>query len=161
MSDYPVTVKNIIDEDFVNFKTPAMFIAFPHCTFKCGRENCQNAALADAPDIRITPDRIVERYVANPISEAVVLGGLDPFDSPDDALNLVCAFRKATTDPIVIYTGYDENEVGDLLECLSFYKNIIVKFGRFIPGQKPHFDPTLGIMLASDNQYAKTIRGKE
>ena len=156
-----IVVKNIIDEDFVNFKAPAMFVAFPACTFKCGRENCQNRELAAAPDIHIAPEKIAARYAANPISEAVVLGGLDPLDSPDAALRLVHALRKVTNDPVVIYTGYDKENLGDVLELLSFYKNIIVKFGKFVPGQKPHFDPTLGVMLASDNQYAETIRGKE
>ena len=35
--------------------------------------------------------------------------------------------------------------------------NIIIKFGRFVPMQQPHFDPILGVNLASDNQYAKQI----
>lgn len=37
------------------------------------------------------------------------------------------------------------------------WKNIIVKFGRFIPNQHPHYDEVLGINLASDNQYAEKI----
>ena len=39
-------VKGIIDEDFVNYKKPVMYIAFPCCSFKCDKENgaryCQN-----------------------------------------------------------------------------------------------------------------------
>ena len=28
---------------------------------------------------------------------------------------------------------------------------------RFIPNQKPHFDEVLGVVLASENQYAERI----
>ena len=62
-------------------------------------------------------------------------------------------------DDIVIYTGYTEAEckascyIYDLLR----YKNIIIKFGRFVPNQEPHYDEVLGVMLASDNQYAKRL----
>ena len=37
---------------------------------------------------------------------------------------------------------------------LSKFANVIIKFGRFIPNQKPHFDEVLGVELASPNQYA-------
>ena len=40
---------------------------------------------------------------------------------------------------------------------LKKYSNIIIKFGRFIPNQKPHYDPVLGVELASDNQYGEKI----
>ena len=63
-------------------------------------------------------------------------------------------------DDIVIYTGYEEDN--DIVQkCLKIIwkyidvKNIIVKYGRFIPDQKPHYDEVLGVNLASDNQYAK------
>ena len=37
------------------------------------------------------------------------------------------------------------------------YKNIIIKYGRYIPNQTPHRDEVLGVNLASDNQYAERI----
>jgi hypothetical protein len=37
------------------------------------------------------------------------------------------------------------------------FKNIIIKFGRFVPNKPHHIDEVLGIELASDNQYAKRI----
>ena len=42
-------IKGIIDEDFVNYKKPAMVIEFPYCDFKCDKEYgkpiCQNNSL--------------------------------------------------------------------------------------------------------------------
>ena len=39
--------------------------------------------------------------------------------------------------------GYDRNEIEEHLMTLKKFKNIIVKFGRFIPNQKTHYDKVL------------------
>lgn len=155
-------IKGIIDEDFVNYKKPSMFIAFPTCSFKCDKEAgcsiCQNSRLANEPDIEISFLEIVSRYVKNPITKAVVFGGLEPFDSIW-LLRLIREFRLYTNDEIVIYTGYTEQELRDdgILEDMEKAKNIIIKFGRFVPNQEKHYDEVLGIELASPNQYARRI----
>lgn len=154
-------VKAIIDEDFVNYKKPSMFIAFPRCDFKCEKECgiacCQNSDLAQSPDIEIDCQNLVNRFLKNPISEAVVCGGLETFDTFDDLISFIRAFREKSDAEIVVFTGFSRGEVDDKIQVLSSFKNIIVKFGRYIPGQKPHYDEVLGIELASDNQYAERI----
>ena len=154
-------LKGITDEDFVNYKKPSMFIAFPHCTFKCekecGERCCQNSALAAAETVEIPCTKIVDRYISNPITSAVVCGGLEPFDDFPDLYNLIWELRRRTNDDVVIYTGYNIEELGEQIQILSGEKNIIVKFGRYIPGGEPHTDPVLGVKLASDNQYAERI----
>lgn len=155
-------IKNLIDEDFVNYKKPSMFIAFPKCDFKCDREAgcaiCQNSALAKEPDIDISYLEIISRYVQNPITKAIVLGGLEPFDSLSDLYALIYTFRSYRDDDIVIYTGYTEEELKrQKLDPLYRYNNIIIKFGRFIPNQEKHYDKVLGVELASPNQYARRI----
>jgi hypothetical protein len=155
-------IKGLIDEDFINYKKPSMFILFNYCSFKCDHEAgcaiCQNSALAHEPDIDISFIEIASRYVKNPITKAVVFGGLEPFDSIW-LLRLIAEFRKYTDDEIVIYTGYTEEELEDdgILGGVREYKNIIVKFGRFIPNQEKHYDEILGVELASPNQYARRI----
>lgn len=174
-------VKQIVDEDFVNYKKPSMFIAFPNCDWKCERECgmrvCQNGALATSPNIEIDVEKIVARYLNNPLTSAVVIGGLEPFDSFPDLYDLIAKFRKRCNDDIVIYTGYTEDELHHIKydfifnlendmqmvipKCDMFqhillnFKNIVIKFGRFVPNQTPHYDDVLGVNLASDNQYAK------
>lgn len=154
-------IKNLKDEDFVNYKNPSMFIGFPTCTFKCEKECgikvCQNGTLATSPDIEIVPNEIVERYLNNRITESIVVGGLEPFDSWDDLINLVGLIREKTLDDIVIYTGYYRNEIEEYINELAKFQNIVIKFGRFIPNQESHYDLTLGICLASNNQYAEKI----
>ena len=60
-----------------------------------------------------------------------------------DLLECIEAFREKTIDDIVVYTGYDKKEIEEHLMTLKKYKNIIVKYGRFIPGQQQHFDKVL------------------
>jgi hypothetical protein len=93
----------------------------------------------------------------NPITKAIVCGGLEPFDSWIELLDFIKEFRYYSDDDIVIYTGYKEEEIVDKVNVLKSYEPIIIKFGRYIPGQQSHYDEVLGINLASNNQYAKTI----
>lgn len=151
-------IKGLISEDFVNYKKPAMTIMFPHCNgFKCGAEYCQNSPLLKAEDIEMDYSNIVIRYLNNPITESVVMQGLEPFDSWDDLIGLVDCLRRSTNDDIVIYTGYYKEEITDRIALLSKYKNIIIKYGRYIPNQEKHYDEVLGVYLASSNQYAERI----
>lgn len=154
-------IKGIIDEDFLNYKKPSMYIAFPKCTFKCDKENkcqlCQNSDLVKKPDIEISIKNLVKRYLENPITKAIVCCGLEPIDSWDDLLELLKEFRKFSEDDFIIYTGYKEEEIENKIKILSDYKNVIMKFGRFRPNQKSHYDEVLGINLVNDEQYGKII----
>ena len=58
---------------------------------------------------------------------------------------------------IVIYTGYYKEEIADKIALLSKYKNIIIKYGRYIPNQEKHYDEVLGVYLASSNQRGEKI----
>ena len=150
-------IKGLITEDFVNYKKASMTIIFPYCTFKCGKDYCQNSPLAKSPIIEISIDDLVNRYINNPITEAIVMQGLEPFDSWNDLREFVQKLREYSNDDIVIYTGYNKEEIIDKVEILRKYKNIIIKYGRFLYNDKPIFDDILGITLASSNQYAERI----
>lgn len=166
-------VKGIIDEDFINYKKPSMVIEFPYCSFKCdkdcGRAVCQNSPLVNEPNIEIEHYKIINRFFKNDISEAIVFQGLEPLDSFTDVLKLLAilhlpAFAVFQID-VVIYTGYTKEELQNkiykdntsYLDKLKKYNNIIIKYGRYIPDQEPHYDEVLGVNLASDNQYAERL----
>ena len=158
-------IKGIIDEDFVNYKKPAMVIEFPYCDFKCdkecGKPICQNSPLIKIPNIKIEEEYIIEKYLKNPITEAIVCQGLEPLDTMVMLFLFIKKFREFSDDDIVIYTGYNKEEKRpqDLIEFIkrNQYKNIIIKYGRYIPDQTPHYDEVLGVNLASDNQYAERL----
>lgn len=150
-------IKDIVEIDTVNYKNISMFIIFPTCSFKCGKDICQNSNVAKIPNIEISVENILYKYLSNPLSNALVCGGLEPFDSWEDLYTLITHFRIITDDDIVIYTGYNYNEIKKQINTLKYYKNIIIKFGRFIPNQPHHYDEILGVELSSPNQYAKRI----
>lgn len=156
-------VKTIIDEDIVNYKKTSMFIATCHCNFKCCTDLgldvciCQNSPIAKQKNINIADEEIVKRYMSNKLTHAIVFGGLEPMEQFDELLALVKAFREKTKDDIIIFTGFREDEIADKIEKLKPYCNIIVKFGRYVPGDVIHFDKTLGVNLANKEQYATKI----
>ncbi len=157
-------IRGILDTDSVNYKKICMTIMFPYCDFKCDRECgekvCHNNPLINEPIIDIDYDKIVDRYMNNPLTEAIVFQGLEPFDSFDDLYSFIYKFIEKSNDDIVIYTGYNEDEIEDKVKDLKDIiksNTLIIKFGRFITNQQKHYDEVLGVELASDNQYAKII----
>ncbi len=155
----------LIDEDFVNYKKPAMYLGFPTCTFKCdveaGKRICQNRQLAHSKVVTIETEKVVDRYCKNGITSAVVMGGLEPLDSMEDVEDFILKFRQKSQDDIVVFTGYkmEEEQSQDLISFVKEHgiKNVIVKFGRYVPGCEPHWDDVLGIMLVSDCQKGVEI----
>lgn len=174
-------LKFLIDEDMVNYKKTSMFVGFPYCSFKCdidnGNQYCQNYYLKDEKIIDISVDDLCKRYLDNPLTHAIVLAGLEPFDSSFDLTTFVATLRTkyGCEDDIVIYTGYTKEELCGtrhkdypevnfeklqlVFKELHKYKNIIIKYGRYIPGHQKHMDEVLCVNLASDNQYAEVING--
>ena len=157
-----IKIRGSVDEDFVNYKKPAMFIAFPYCTFKCdtecGYSVCQNSSLIENTNIiNIDEQIIIDRYIKNPITHSIVISGLEPFDSFNELIILIKSFREKTLDDIVIYSGYNKEEITSYIEELKQFKNIVIKFGRFIPNQEKHYDEVLQVTLASPNQYGEKI----
>ena len=159
-----VKLVQLIDEDFVNYHKSSMVLGFPYCSFKCdkecGRKICQNSELANTATVDISVDTLIRRYLDNAITSAVVMQGLEPFDSFDDLYSFIEEFTRRSDDDIVIYTGYNEDEITDQVKKLADVisgNKLIIKYGRFVPGQEKHFDEILGVYLASNNQYARVI----
>lgn len=155
-------VNQIIDERYQDYKYPSMLVAFPTCTFKCdkecGKHVCQNSHLAKMSSFEISDDEIVKRYIKNPITAAIICGGLEPMDSFDDVCCLINTLRvNHIEDDVVIYTGYTKDEIKDKIKVLTQWKNIVIKYGRYVPDKKPHYDRVLCVRLANDEQYAERI----
>ena len=156
-------VKKIIEEDFTDYKMPHMFIAAASCTFKCDKLNgckvCQNAELTKQPSINIDMRHLIQKYLSNNLTHAVVFGGLEPLDTFTDLMLFLHYFRTCynCNDDVVIYTGYTKEQIADKLELLCKYPNIVVKFGPFLLNRPSRDDEVLGVTLASDNQYAERI----
>ncbi len=158
-----MVVKGILDEDFVNYRAPSMFISTNTCTFKCDKESgvscCQNSSLAKKPGGAIPDDLIISRYLSNKITRAIVFGGLEPLDQFGELMEFLTKLRVRYDchDPVVIYTGYNKNEILDKILKLQKFDSIIIKYGRFIPNDEKRYDEVLGVELASSNQVAEMI----
>ena len=158
-------VKAIVEEDFTNYKKPAMFIGTISCGGKCCLEAgiplpfCQNDGWRSCAPIRVNDRKLAERYIRNNITSAIVFGGLEPFEQWDEIVFFIRVLRMnyRCNDDVVIYTGYNKDEVKDKLSLLDGVPNIIIKFGRYIPNSTPVYDEVLGVTLASDNQFAERI----
>ena len=156
-------LKGLVDVDAVNYKDYSMFLVFAVCNFKCDKLNgcqvCQNSHLIYEPTIEVSNESLIRRYMGNPLTHAVVCGGLDPCDQFSELITFIKDFRTVSPDPIIIYTGYtkEELQLTGQLDMLRAYSGIIIKFGRYLMGYEPHTDPILGVKLASPNQYAERI----
>jgi len=157
-------ISNLKDEDFVNYKKPSMFIGTCFCNWKCcdeagiSREVCQNYQLHNSKQHNLTFEQIYRRYINNPLTSAIVIGGLEPILQSEEVIGLIKYFREHNChDDFVIYTGYYEEEIQNVIDTLKEFDNIIFKFGRFKPNQEKHWDEVLGVYLISDNQFGKKV----
>ena len=156
-------IKGLIDEDFIQYKEPSMFIITSFCDWKCCNELnldktiCQNSALVQSDYKEIDDLNIVNRYLNNSITKAIVFGGLEPFEQFKELKNFIEIFRIFSDDTVIIYTGFYPDEIKEELKELENFSNIIIKFGRFIPDKESHFDEVLGVELASPNQFAERL----
>lgn len=158
-------IKTIVDEDFTNYKKASMFIGTISCGGKCCIEAgiplsvCQNDGWRSCAPIAMSDRQICMRYMANPLTNAIVIGGLEPFEQAKEVRKLVWMLRNVfmCDDDVVIYTGYTPDEIEEEIKLLSEFKNIIIKYGRYVPNAKTRYDDVLGVNLVSDNQYAVKI----
>ena len=129
-------IKGLTDTNFTDYKLPSLYIATPYCSFKCdkecGRAVCQNSALAHDTIYSVPNAAIAKIYNDNPVTQAVVFGGLEPLDSTDlleaiTDLQTMCKIMR-----IVIYTGYTEEEVQSKFPTLLSTTNLVMKYGRFV-----------------------------
>ncbi len=157
-----IKVKDIKPEVFQDYKKCSMFIGVSTCDFKCCREvnlpcsTCQNSGVNSQEDIIVDYENIFKMFQNSLLSEAIVIGGLEPFLQADEVVQLIHYFRdRGVKNDFVIYTGYYPEEISkDTLETLKKLENVVIKYGRYIPDRPNRFDEVLGVTLASDNQYA-------
>lgn len=158
-------VKTVVDEDFTNYKKTSMFVGTISCGGKCCIEAglplsvCQNDGWRSCAPIVISDRKLCQRYIQNPMTSAIVFGGLEPMEQFEELCKFLFMLRNVFEcfDDVVIYTGYNADEIAEQVKQLKEYKNIIIKFGRYRPNESSHLDETLGVYLASSNQYAEKI----
>lgn len=153
-------------DNITDYKETSVLLIFPYCSGKCGNA-CHNKYLQNLSEneyLHTTSKAIKQLYEGLSTHKAIVMAGLEPFDSFDDVLDIVktiCSSHKACD--IVIYSGYKKDEYDEtfkdkLLACYFDYniynnKKLIVKLGRYDEKHKNSWHSViLGVSLATDNQ---------
>lgn len=151
-------------EDFINYKKPSIFLGTCFCDFKCCKEQnlpistCQNEPWSREPIKDYNNELILKTIDESPIIQAIVFGGMEPFQQFPELVEFLKT-KSRWENPetrnmdVVIYTGYNLDELEEELNTLKTFPNIYLKLGRFQPGHQKHYDEVLGISLSSDNQY--------
>lgn len=148
-----------------------MLLVTPNCSWKC--PGCQNTHLAQLETQNFPDEDILERFFNNPLTSAIVIGGLEPLEDMQDVRQFISALgQKVYSDElekptIVVYTGFELDEIEDQLYWsglepeMRAYGNCILKYGRYNPVYQTNGDKVervdiwnedLGINLASPNQ---------
>ena len=160
-------------DNVTDYKKTSMLIAFPTCSGKCN--NCQNQYLLDRKNETVlsNAEHIVDFYNNLLTHDAIVMAGLEPFDSFMDVLSIVNELGNSVKHDvdIVIYTGYDQGEYIDnfernlvdtfkhAVESNNHIKSLIVKIGRYDEDysiEDGWFNKSLGVNLATTNQFTLT-----
>lgn len=140
-----------------------MFISTISCDWKCLIELgldisiCHNSQISNYETQNIPNNQIINQYLDNDLTSSIVIGGLEPILQIEELIDFIRLFRTFSNDDVVIYTGYYPQEILSELSQLKQFKNIVVKFGRYIQNSKLKYDNILGVTLASDNQFAEKI----
>lgn len=164
MTEPVIHIRDLKDEIIGDYKETAMYIASSHCNWKCCLEAgipisvCQNSPLATKPIIPYPIEKLYSRYINNGLTKAIIIAGLEPLNQCGEVIELIHFFRERNcNDPFIIYTGYTEAECMEMTRFfeLTSLRNIIIKYGRYVPNDKPRYDKILGITLVSSNQHAR------
>ena len=153
-------LKQIIDESVGDYKETSMLLIAPECAWKC--VGCHNTHLLKLITKNFPDEEILERFQKNPLSKAIVLGGLEPFDCMEEVRAFLQTLRESNiVNPkptVIIYTGYDFPDIEQELirtgldEEMKKHDKVLLKYGGYLPGYNPTYNPLLGINLASPNQ---------
>jgi len=151
-------IKNIKDEVFSDYNKISMLIAMPYCTTNCWERYelspsiCQNNHLDKMETLDIENKYIIERYLKNPISKAIVFGGRDSWDSLDEIIDFIKEFREVSQDDCVLYTGREFEVVEKDLYKFKGIENVYIKYGHYAPHLESIIDELTSVKLASSNQ---------
>jgi len=150
-------LKQILHETYGDYKECSMLLIADNCINKC--EGCHNQHLLQL-ESKIFPDEeIIKRFVENPLSKAIIFGGLEPMDQAEEVEKFIfTAINMGIACPIIIYTSYNPLSYvfrcSNVMEAIKQYLGkVIIKHGPYKKDLKPVFNEDLGVTLASSNQY--------
>jgi len=115
---------------------------------------CFNQELRnDAYTMENSCKHIVSHVKSNGLNEGIILSGLEWSERPDDLSDLVEEALRESLE-VMIYTYHDEGAFFDILPDLK-KKPVHIKFGHYDENLMTANHYSMGVKLASSNQYIK------
>lgn len=103
-----------------------------------------------------TPEEIIQTVLDYGFSEGIILGGFEWTEQYQDLLDLLhCATEKNLR--MMLYTHYDECEMRRKFPELYTFHGLYIKYGEYRRDLHEDGYTSMGIPLASTNQYIKEV----
>jgi organic radical activating enzyme len=149
-----VSYKGIIHERAEDAPFMGALIIGVSCRNNC--RNCFNQHLKDKPTYIKFADEIIEEVQQNQFNDGIILAGLEWSEQPDDTIALIsCATEVGLK--VILYTGLTEYELYRRIPR-KFLVGSYVKFGAYDETKAADNYKSLGVKLASTNQYVEFVQ---
>lgn len=149
-----VSYKGIIHERSIFCPFMGALIIGVSCRNNC--RNCFNQHLKDAETYLKFADEIIEEVKQNHFNDGIILAGLEWSEQPDDTIALIRCAAEANLK-VMLYTGLTELELYRRIPQ-KFLVGCYVKFGAYEEDKTADNYKSLGVKLASTNQYIKLVQ---
>lgn len=145
--------KGIIHERAEDAPFMGALIIATSCSNGC--KDCFNQYLKTAKTYINTADGIITEVKQNAFNDGIILGGLEWSEQPEEAIELIrCATANGLA--VMLYTGLTEERLYSRIPR-EYLVGCLVKFGAYDTSCLSENYTSLGIKLASTNQYVKRI----
>lgn len=149
-----VSYKGIIHERAEDAPFMGALIIGVSCRNNC--RNCFNQHLKDKQTYLKFADEIIEEVQQNRFNDGIILAGLEWSEQPDDTIALISCATEAGLK-VILYTGLTEYELYRRIPR-KFLVGSYVKFGAYDETKAANNYKSLGVRLASTNQYIKFVQ---
>lgn len=152
--DKLIKYRGIIHERCEDAPFMGALIIAENCSNNC--QGCFNQHLKNSEVFEHTAEQIIEIVKDNLFNDGIILAGLEWSEQPEDVIELVKCAKKNHLE-VMIYTGLSERGFTDRLWD-STLSGCYVKFGMYDPSCLSDDYYSLGVKLASTNQYVKLLK---
>lgn len=145
--------KGIIHERAEDAPFMGALIVATNCSNNC--KDCFNQYLKTAKTYTNTAEGIIAEVKQNAFNDGIILGGLEWSEQPEEAIELIrCATANGLA--VMLYTGLTEEGLYHRIPR-EYLVGCLVKFGAYDNTCLSDNYSSLGVKLASTNQYVKRI----
>lgn len=149
-----VSYKGIIHERAEDAPFMGALIIGVSCRNNC--RNCFNQHLKDKPTYTKFVDEIIEEVQQNQFNDGIILAGLEWSEQPDDTIALISGATEVGLK-VILYTGLTDYELYRRIPR-KFLVGSYVKFGAYDETKAADNYKSLGVKLASTNQYIEFVQ---